>query len=174
MSMFNSWYYSFSPTMAAYVSAHPNVRTVFRSGLYPLVGILYVSYNSYLILSPINSELAALTAGLLAAAMLGFMYIAIPTRLAAWVLRRRLGFSTVKLSRLSAASVICGLLVGVAYLFGGSLALGLATGVLVLSVLALGAAVGIRALGYSSILYTNEQLAAFSKLTPLPKQPPQT
>jgi hypothetical protein len=126
---------------------------MFRYALYPLIGILYASYNTYLLISPINNDIAALAAGLVAAGMLGFVYIAIPMQLIRRFLRRKASVSMVRLYRLAACSVISGLLVGMGYLFGGESALGITTVSLILSTLSLGAALGNFALSHLHFAY---------------------
>ncbi|HXX73108.1 MAG TPA: hypothetical protein VEI80_05375 [Candidatus Acidoferrales bacterium] len=76
MILFNSWYYSFSPGLAAQIQKHPTQRAIFRDALYPLFGILYASYYSYLMLSPLGGDLAAVAAGVVAASLIGMVYFA--------------------------------------------------------------------------------------------------
>jgi len=164
MMFFNSWYYSFSPAVATHLSTHQTQRTIFRYGLYPLIGILYASYYSYLLVSPFNNEVAALTAGLIAAGMLGIIYLALPLYLARRVLRRRGRFSILRVSNLAAWSALSGVFVAVAYLAGAEFALGIATVSLILSALTLGASLGTRNLSRVYFTYSMSQIAVLSRL----------
>jgi hypothetical protein len=163
MAFFNPWYYSFSPPVASYVSTHQTERTFFRYALYPMIGILYASYYSYLLVSPLNNEVAALIAGLVAAGMLGFVYAAIPMCLARRVARRKACVSKLTSTRLAGYSVISGALVGLTYLFGGEFTLGLATVSLLLSTLSLGAALGTRAVSRIGFPREIQQILVLSR-----------
>src|SRR5208283_191830 len=76
MILFNAWYYSFSPHLTQYIIARPMQRTMLRYSLYPLVAILYASYYAYLFVSPLNADAGAVMAGIVAASMLGLVYLA--------------------------------------------------------------------------------------------------
>ena len=164
MTFFNAWYFSFSPRVASYVSAHQTERTMFRYALYPLIGVLYASYYTYLVVSPLNSEVAALTAGLVAAGLLGFIYIGIPIYFVERTIRRKVGVFVLGSYRLLACSAICGVLVGLTYLSGGGFVLGMTTVGLILSTLALGAGLCTRALHQLGFAYRFTRIAALSKL----------
>ena len=163
MRFFNSWYYSFSPPVASYVSTHQTERTIFRYNLYPLIGILYASYYSYLLLSPLNSEVAAVIAGLIAAGTIGLVYVAPPLCLIVRIFRRKTGFYLLRVSYPASWSALSGVVVVVAYLFGADFAMGLATVSLVLSTLTLGANIGIQALSHVKIGCLTSQIAALRK-----------
>jgi hypothetical protein len=77
MIAFNDWYYSFSPPVANYIANHGPERTVMKGVLYPLVGMLALSYGTF---GAADSypEFAALLAGLLASSMIGAFYLGIP------------------------------------------------------------------------------------------------
>jgi len=149
--------------VASYVSTHQTERTMFRYGLYPLIGILYAAYYSYLLVSPLNSEVAAVTAGLIAAGTIGFVYVAPPLCLIARIFRRKRRFYLLGASHPATWSAISGVGVMVAYLFGADFAMGLATVSLILSTLTLGANLGIRALSHAKIAYPTSQIAALRK-----------
>ena len=161
MMLFNSWYYSFSPHLAMYLGTHQTQRTMFRYVLYPLMGMLYASYYSYLLLSPLNNELAVVTAGLIAAGMIGLVYFAPPLCLVRRILRRKArGLSLLKSSQLAALSATSGIAVGMSYLSGAELALGIATASLLLSTVTLGAILGIQILSRSDFAHPTPQIAA--------------
>ena len=77
MTVFNAWYYSFSPTVAQLEYTHPTFRLIIRAALYPLIGILHLSSLSYAILES-QPELAVFTAGIVASFLIGLVYVAIP------------------------------------------------------------------------------------------------
>jgi hypothetical protein len=77
MLLFNAWYYSFSPYVAAYLNTHWVERTVMKGVLYPLVGILYLTSDLFSATSS-YPELAALISGLLASSLIGAFYMGLP------------------------------------------------------------------------------------------------
>jgi len=77
MLVFNAWYYSFSPSVAAYLNTHWVERTVMKGVLYPLVGILYLTSNLFSATSS-YPELAVLISGLLASFLIGAFYLGVP------------------------------------------------------------------------------------------------
>jgi hypothetical protein len=89
MTAFNAWYYSFSPAVAQYELRTPAARSVARAILYPLMGILGLSELTFVAFGS-ASELGALTAGLLAGALIGLTYLALPVLCIFWPLRRRI------------------------------------------------------------------------------------
>jgi hypothetical protein len=84
--IFNAWYYSFSPSLAGYISAHEIVRPGIRAALYPLIGFLSLASQLYSELSG-YPELATLLSGLVACSLTGGFYIGLPLGLLA---RRRI------------------------------------------------------------------------------------
>jgi pimeloyl-ACP methyl ester carboxylesterase len=72
MNAFNSWYYSFSPYVADYERQNPWLQQTVRILIYPLLGILKVSETAY---SAIPGEYGALSAGLIASALIGGVYL---------------------------------------------------------------------------------------------------
>ena len=89
MTAFNAWYYSFSPGVAQYESQTPAARTMARIALYPLMAILRLSESTFVAFGS-TSEIGALTAGLLAGALLGLTYLALPVFCVLWLVRRRI------------------------------------------------------------------------------------
>jgi hypothetical protein len=73
MNVFNAWYYSFSPSVAAYISSQDSLKAVVRGILYPLLRILHlgVIVNNTL---TFNSELGIVVTGLVVSALIGFVY----------------------------------------------------------------------------------------------------
>ncbi len=80
MVVFNAWYYSFSPGVANYISAHSAERTVMKAVLYPLVGVLYLTSNLYSATASFP-ELAVLLSGLIASSLIGAFYLGLPLSL---------------------------------------------------------------------------------------------
>jgi streptogramin lyase len=89
MTAFNAWYYSFSPGVAQYESQTPAARSIAKVALYPLMRILRLSKTTFLAFGPV-SETGALAAGLLAGALIGITYLALPLFCMLWPLRRRI------------------------------------------------------------------------------------
>ncbi|MEM2905268.1 MAG: CFI-box-CTERM domain-containing protein [Candidatus Bathyarchaeia archaeon] len=73
MQVFNAWYYSFSPDVAAFIADNPPVREMAKAVLYPLIGILHVATLTQSAFS-FNPELAIVMAGLVASALIGAIY----------------------------------------------------------------------------------------------------
>ena len=71
MNVFNSWYYSFSPSVADYERAQPWLKGMVRIAIFPLLGILQVSEKSY---SLLPGEYGSVVAGLTASTLIGFVY----------------------------------------------------------------------------------------------------
>jgi len=86
--VFNSWYYSFSPYVASYVSDHSVVRGVMKGILYPLIAFVFLASGLYSQLSE-YPELATLLSGLLVSWLIGAFYIGLPLGL----VKRRLGLT---------------------------------------------------------------------------------
>jgi hypothetical protein len=87
MLAFNSWYYSFSPSVARYLMNHPLERTVTRAFIYPLVAILRLSAAAVSALTT-NPELNILVTGLVASSLIGLLYLTIPFAIVRLVCRR--------------------------------------------------------------------------------------
>jgi hypothetical protein len=166
MTLFNAWYYSFSPQLASYLGIHQTQRELFGYGLYPLIGILYASYYTYVFVSPLNNEVAAVTAGLVAAAMMGFVYFAPLLYLAKRILRRKAPHSSwLNPQHLLAWSTISSLAIGFSYSAGMELALGIAAASLLLSILTLGVIGGTLVLKRVKFAYLAQPLAALTEVS---------
>jgi len=159
MTVFNAWYYSFSPPLASYLGAHPTQRAVFGYALYPLIGLLYTSYYAYMLISPLNNEIAALTAGLLVAGMIGLIYLTPFLYLVNRAFRKISITSRLDAKVLLCSSVASCVAIAFSYSAGLELVLGLAAAGLLLSSLTLGVMGGIRALNCIKLTYPHRQLA---------------
>lgn len=74
MTLFNRWYYSFSPSIAKAISENQLAKGIVRISLYPLVTALRVSTEVHAVLQ-LNGELATVLTGLVAASLLGLVYV---------------------------------------------------------------------------------------------------
>jgi hypothetical protein len=74
MTLFNRWYYSFSPSIAKAISENQLAKGIVRISLYPLVTALRVSTEVHSVLQ-LNGELATVLTGLVAASLLGLVYV---------------------------------------------------------------------------------------------------
>jgi len=142
MLVFNAWYYSFSPGVAAYLNTHWVERTVMKGVLYPLVGILYLTSNLFSATSS-YPELAVLLSGLLASSLIGAFYLGIPLGvLRARVRRIRNWKGQRVLERALAAMLFGGLgTLALGELFSSQPALIISTSTIVLSTLFLSSAI---------------------------------
>lgn len=77
MVLFNSWYYSFSPSVAGCIAGNEILRGVMKVCLYPLMGILYIGYKVFSMFS-FNSELGVVFAGLVSSVLIGAVYFGPP------------------------------------------------------------------------------------------------
>jgi hypothetical protein len=77
MTAFNAWYYSFSPTVAGYLTQHPAERAIMKITLYPLIGILAVSSATFE-MTRFVPELAVVLSGLVASSLIGAFYLGLP------------------------------------------------------------------------------------------------
>ena len=148
MSAFNSWYYSWAPLVAAAAENHA-FADIIRVGLVPMFGILYAARYSYLAAAPFSPEAGALAAGIVAASLLGIVYVAPITYAFARALRLRkylLALHRIRATPLALWTVGSLLLILAAYLLGSFTLMAVATANLVLSMLTFGSIIGIRAL----------------------------
>ncbi len=134
-------------------------------GLVPLFGILYASYFSYVAVAPQSPELGAITAGAVAAALIGLAYVApvawISTRVL-WVHRRLLGLRRIRTTVTAVGVAMSGLMIGVAYLSGSAFLMGLATASLTLSSLSIGSILGAIAISSIKLAITSFQAMALA------------
>jgi hypothetical protein len=155
--MFNSWYYSWAPWVAYTATTNPLVFKVVRAAVYPLVAILYAAYDAYSAVAPVSAEAGAIAAGIIAASLIGVVYVAPVAFVATRIVKRR---SRIRFAwRISAASTAWFLLslalCLVGYVTGSGETLAVGTSSMVLSALTLGSIVGTRALAYAQIPFSN-------------------
>jgi peptide/nickel transport system substrate-binding protein len=75
MSVFNTWYYSFSPSVADYERQQPWLQATVKTAIYPLLGILDLSAGVY-DLAGREGEAGIVGAGLAASSLIGLLYFA--------------------------------------------------------------------------------------------------
>jgi len=75
MTVFNAWYYSFSPRVASAIAVNDAVRVLMKILLYPLIGILHLAATTYSLFS-INPEFTVFVSGLVASSLIGIVYLA--------------------------------------------------------------------------------------------------
>lgn len=88
ISVFNAWYYSFSPSAATFISNNPLARAIMQAALYPLVTMLHLSLQAYSTFSS-KPELATIMTGLLACSLIGLVYFFPPMIILASIVARR-------------------------------------------------------------------------------------
>ena len=88
MVVFDSFYYSFSPNVAEYVSSSETARSVLKVLLYPLIKILSLAELASRPFT-FNAELGALVAGLVASALISAVYVFPPLSIALLLMSRR-------------------------------------------------------------------------------------
>jgi hypothetical protein len=72
MNVFNSWYYSFSPSVADYEREQTWLQVTVKIAIYPLIGILNVAEKGY---SVAGGEGGSLVAGFAASSLIGMVYL---------------------------------------------------------------------------------------------------
>jgi peptide/nickel transport system substrate-binding protein len=93
MTVFNAWYYSFSPAVAQYEYTHSTTRFMIKQALYPLMGILHLASSTYALLG-FEPEAAALVAGIIASSLIGVAYLGLPLSGVLWLERKRISAKT--------------------------------------------------------------------------------
>ncbi|RLE80018.1 MAG: hypothetical protein DRJ52_07245, partial [Thermoprotei archaeon] len=71
---FNAFYYSWSPYVAYWIQDNPWIKPVFKTLIYPLIGILLFSTYLTSPLISINAELAVYVTGTIISALIGAVY----------------------------------------------------------------------------------------------------
>jgi len=108
MTVFNGFYYSFSPSVASVISANEALRDVMKVLLYPLIAILHLSSVTFSLLS-FSPELAVVTAGLVASSLIAIAY-ALPWVLVFSFIRKfKPSAQTIRLASLVWASSVMGI-----------------------------------------------------------------
>jgi hypothetical protein len=151
MAAFNAWYYNWAPSVSYVASTNPWFFEALRVGVYPLIGILYAAYLSYVVISPLSAEAGAIAAGIVAASLIGLVYVAPVAYISFRLIKRRVRlFDLRKVHAFPATAwfVASALMIGAAYLSSSALLMGFATASLTLSTLSLGSILGVLGLRY--------------------------
>jgi hypothetical protein len=130
---------------------------VLRVGLVPLFGILYIARYSYMVAASLSPEAGAVMAGIVAASLIGVVYVAPITYALGRVLRLKKGLLALR-KILALWTLGACLLIIAAYMLGSFALMGLATASLVLSMLTFGSIIGARALVYVKPFIINPAL----------------
>ncbi len=158
MQTFNGWYYGWVSSVSYAAAANPWFLDMLRVGVYPLMGILYASYFTYAAVSPFSTEAGAIAAGVVAASLIGLVYVAPVAYVSLRLIRRRMRFFTPKKAYLFPASGWVGasaLTIGVAYVSGSAWLMSLATANLTLSLLSVASVLGAAALTHIQLPLAN-------------------
>jgi hypothetical protein len=148
LTTFNAWYYTWAPSATYSAATNPYAYTAIQTTVIPLLGILYASYYTYGFVAPFSSEAAAITAGLVAASLIGLVYVAPIAYVATRLLRRHVSLTRLTLTPSTLWLTTSTLLTLTAYATGSLNLLALATTNLILSTLSLATLTGTRALAY--------------------------
>jgi len=169
MLTFNTWYYSWAPSLSYSAATSPWIFKAVQFGVYPLIGILYASYYSYSAVAPISTEAGAIFAGIVAASLMGVVYLApiayVATRLirrhGKWLISKQIAFSSI--TWFASSLVLC----VTAYVTGSGQLLAVGTSSMALSTLSLGSQIGTRALTYVQLpyAYLANSVLAFRRLS---------
>jgi hypothetical protein len=136
MDVFNAWYYSFSPSVASFISSGEALRAATRATIYPLIGILHLGVLASDAFS-FNSEVSVIVAGIVISALIGLAYFAPPTALALYVVGRRKGVPRLKFKALLAPWIASMALVALAELASSPILMMVGSAALVLSTIVL-------------------------------------
>lgn len=163
LTTFNAWYYSWAPALAYSAATSPWMYKAVQAGVVPLLGILYASYYSYTLVAPFNPEVAAMTAGVIAASLIGLAYVAPVAYLTSRLLKRRIrmNLSTRNLAPTALWLTASIFMLVAAYASSSSAVLAFGTVNLVLSALCAGGLAGTKALSLVSLPSMNTTTLAF-------------
>ena len=148
LTTFNAWYYSWAPAIAYSAATNPFVYRMVQIGVVPLLGILYASYGGYELVAPLSPEAAALTAGVIAASLIGLAYVAPVAYLARRILRRNARFNLSNRTLTPTLLWLVGsvLTLALAYAANSTPTIAIGSVSLILSTLSAGSLLGTRAL----------------------------
>jgi len=92
MTVFNRFYYSFSPSASQSIAENEILKAVMKLLLYPLIGILHLASMTYDAF-PFSSELGVVAAGLAASSLIGLVHFSPVAFCSLAMLRRYRGFA---------------------------------------------------------------------------------
>ena len=158
MTVFNSFYYSFSPSIASVIDDSPLIRDVMKVVLHPLMRILQLTEEVNSVLG-IVSEFAIVLSGLIASSLIGIIYL-MPLSLIISLISKRPPQNVLKTIRLLSIVLTCSLaLILCAYLISSSVLMMFATGTLVVTTLCFSAEYASKGIMKLLELF-NQQLAS--------------
>ena len=99
MTVFNGFYYSFSPGVASIISDNGALREVMKVILYPLIGILSLSSVVFSLFT-FSPELGVVVTGLVASSLIGVVYVAPLALLLSMLKKFRLSSKIIRLTGL--------------------------------------------------------------------------
>lgn len=156
MATFNAWYYSWAPTVTYSAATNPVAYRAVQVTVVPLIGILYASYYAYELTAPLSAEAAAIMAGVVAATLVGMVYVAPVAYISTRILRnKRFRMTKLNLGPSAAWFIASVSLCALAYATASTNILAIATSSVVLSTLSLASLIGTRALAYVQVPITN-------------------
>lgn len=88
MTLFNEFYYSFSPSVATMISNNEVLRGAAKITLYPLIGILHVSSITYTVFG-FSPEFGIIIAGFVACSLIALIYLLPPILAVSYFTKRR-------------------------------------------------------------------------------------
>lgn len=138
MTVFNTLYYSFSPTVANFIHSHQSVKTTMKFALYPLMGILHLSEMSYSLLN-FSPELAVVTSGFVASSLIGIVYCT-PNALLMTIALKRIRKRDVKiryLTPIALAAILSVVLIAIGEVLISTLIMQVATASFILATISL-------------------------------------
>jgi hypothetical protein len=146
MMVFNGWYYSWAPLLAHIAETNSAVAASLRVILIPLFGVLIVSSFAYFVGAWFSPEVGVILAGVVAASLIGAVYLAPVAYVVSRALRLRTRTGGVLAKVLTPCVVVSGILVGASTITKSFPIVAVTTLGLTLSSLTLGAILGVRAL----------------------------
>lgn len=90
MEVFNTIYYSFSPIIANSISMNPWIKPPLRVYLTPLLKILHLSSDVYIMLHGINPELAMIVSGMFTSFLISMVYYLSPLVAIMLIMKKRI------------------------------------------------------------------------------------
>ena len=147
---FNTFYYSWSPSVAQYMLEHPWLKAPVRVLLYPLLGSLLVASYVALPIVHLNPEAGVYLAGTVASALIGLFYLLPTLLLVAYIARRggrNISFGQKIFTAILALPLATLVTALVFQVFAIDLAVTIATSSYVLSTIATSAGASARMLG---------------------------
>ncbi len=100
-TVFDAFYYSWSPAVAQFILENPALKTPLRIILYPLIGSLMAASFIATPVATLNPEIAVYLAGIISSLLLGLIYLALPIYLILKLFKRKMKFKAVKISYIS-------------------------------------------------------------------------